>query len=330
MPELLYPVLIMNTEHKTKTKDFFLHLGMMVSLYAGTIALLNLLFKIINVAYPRIEKYGYWLSANPGVSFPVATLIVVFPLFLFLANIINKEYRKDPSKKDFAPRNWLIYITLFITGVLVVGDLVTLVYFFLDGKELTTGFLLKALSIAVVGGSVFGYFLDDLRNKLTVSRRNIWRITSLVLVIGSIVMGFVIIGSPRDQRLIRYDGQKIMDLQNIQGQIVAYWQAKGSLPETLDLLLDPLSYYGGMPTDPQSGESYEYEKTGDMRFTLCAIFNTDSVKMSPQSPLSSPFGLRVSSHEGDNWQYEKGGFCFEREIDPDRYPPFKNLKVSDF
>ncbi|TAL49015.1 hypothetical protein EPN83_01955 [Patescibacteria group bacterium] len=300
---------------KTSAKDFFLHLGTMVALYSGTVALLNLLFRIINVAYPPVERYLYFGSSS--VSLPVATLIVVFPLFLFLANILQKSYAADPSRKEYAVRRWLIYITLFVAGIVLTGDLVTLVYFFLDGRELTAGFLLKVLSVFVVTGSIFGYYLDDLRGRLTGGRRNVWRIIAAVLVVSSIVAGFGVIGTPRNQRLMRYDEQKIADLQSVQGQITQYWQQKGALPGNLDELRDPLSYFS-IPVDPQSGESYVYRKTGAQSFELCANFNLDS-----RGYQSKP-GYAGSYYYGDlnnkNWAYKKGQYCLQRMIDPERHP----------
>ncbi len=300
----------------TKAKDFFLHLGAMVSLYAGVIALLNLLFRVINTAYPQIDRYFY---GGSSISLPVATLIVVFPIFLLLSNILNKGYESDPSRKDYAVRKWLIWITLFVAGIVLVGDLVTLLYFFLDGRELTSGFVLKVLSVFVVTGGVFGYYIDNLRDVLTGQRRNMWRIFSVVLVLGAIVIGFSVIGSPKSQRLMNYDNQKINDLQNIQSQLISYWQSKQALPETLDGLRDPISSFYEVSLDPQSYAPYVYNKTGDMSFELCAEFNLASQVGNQPARPSNPYQGGVESVE---WSHVEGYQCFSRTIDPDFYPPF--------
>jgi len=302
---------------KTTAKDFFLHLGTMVALYSGTIALLNLLFRIINTAYPQIEYYGY--GGGQSISFPVATLIVAFPLFLFLSNILQKGYAVDPSKKEFAVRRWLVYITLFIAGVVLAGDLVTLIYFFLDGRELTAGFVLKVLSVFVVTGGVFGYYMDDLRGRLTGSRRNMWRLVALVLVLGAIVIGFSIMGSPKTQRLHQLDMRKVNDLQNIQSQIIQYWQMKGSLPQDLNALNDSLSY-NEIPVDPETGNAYEYVVKGSMSFSLCAQFNRDSQDAQGKSRVSN--AMYYVGMQNENWQYSQGHSCFDRTVDPERYPVY--------
>ena len=198
----------MNT--KITAKDFFLHIALIALLYTGTVALLNILFRVINVAFPQVTQYGYFGSTS--ISLPVATIIVVFPLFLFLVNIVRKGYTEDPSGKDYPVRKWLIYITLFLAGGVLAGDFVTLIYFFLDGQEMTTAFLLKILSVLVVTGCIFGYYMDDLKDRLTSSRRNVWRVVGAVLVIGSIAAGFNVLGTPQSQRMLRYDSQKVSDL----------------------------------------------------------------------------------------------------------------------
>ena len=300
---------------KITAKDFFMHIAAIILLYAGTVALLNILFSVINVAFPQVSQYGYYGSNS--ISLPVATLIVVFPLFLFLANVLRKGYVEDPGRKDYPVRKGLIYLTIFIAGGVLAGDLVTLIYYFLDGQDMTTAFILKILSVLVVIGSVFGYYLDDLKDRLTGSRRNIWRVVAAVLVIGSIVAGFSVLGTPQTQRMYRYDSQKVSDLQNIQGQIVNYWQQKEMIPTTLEQLQDPISGFI-VPTDPQTQMSYEYKKTGTLSFDLCAEFNkvlqsdTNSV---PRVVYPEPMGKL-----GDSWLHEAGKQCFSRTIDSQLYP----------
>lgn len=303
----------MNT--KITAKDFFLHLAVIALLYTGTVALLNILFSVINVAFPRVTEFDYYASTS--ISLPVATLIVVFPLFLFLANVVRKGYAEEPSRKEYPVRKWLIYITLFIAGVVLAGDLVILIYYFLDGQELTTGFILKILSVLVVAGSLFGYYLDDLKNRLTSSRRNMWRIVAAALVLGSIIAGFSVLGTPVSQRMLRFDSQKVSDLQNIQWQIINYWQQKGVLPAKLAELEDPISGFIS-PKDSQTQESYEYEKTDTLSFSLCANFNKSSqTKSGSMARMAYP---ELMGKSGDSWQHEAGRGCFSRVIDPDLYP----------
>ncbi|MDP2651424.1 MAG: DUF5671 domain-containing protein [bacterium] len=316
-------------QNKITAKDFFLHIAIIALLYSGTVALLNLLFRVINYAFPQTEVYGYYWGGGSPLSLPVATLIVVFPLFLILSHVVGKEYTIDPAKKEYAVRKWLIYITLFIAGGVLAGDLITLIYKFIDGQEITTAFILKVVAVFVVAGGIFGYYLDNLKDRLTLGRLNFWRIASTVLIVGSIVAGFAVIGTPATQRAHRQDGQRISDLQNLQSQIINYWRSKDSLPGMLDDIDDSLSSRS-LPTDPETHASYEYERTGELSFRLCATFERATPVIRDGS-LPNRYGFNSSySMEpyyydvggvtgADNWKHEAGRHCFDREIDADFY-----------
>jgi hypothetical protein len=306
-----------NLGGRTTPKDFFLHLGVIVALYAVVIALINLLFRVINVAFPQISQWDYYSSSS--ISFPVATIIIFFPLLILVSVFVNKSYEANPAKKQIWVRRWLLVLTLFVAGIVLAGDLVTLVYYFLDGRELTTAFVLKILSVLVVAAAVFGYVLEDLRDRLNSSKRKIWTIVVGVLLLAAIIAGFSVIGSPKTQRLIRYDEQKIYDLQSIQDQIVNYWQLKQSVPTSLEDLKDPISGFS-IPVDQQTNIGYDYRKTGGLSFEICAEFNLPSRGSEPKSiAIRYPeFGL-----EPENWQHEAGKHCFVRTIDPERYPLIK-------
>lgn len=311
----------MNT--KISVKDFFLHIGAIVTFYASAIALITLLFEVINFAYPKITNaYQYYF---PSISFQVATLIVAFPLFLFLSWLMQKSYESEPALRDATIRKFLAYATLFIAGAIVAGDLITLIYTFLDGQELTTGFLLKVLALFVVAGGIFMYYLREIRNVISPGERNIWRIIALVFVVGSIILGFSVIGSPATQRARRYDNQRVSDLQSIQWQVVNYYQSKGGIPSNLSELEDPISGFK-LPRDPKTNEPYEYKLIGQSAkaFELCAVFDTESsgvMGVMPRPMITSglPEGVAIGRTE-ENWAHGTGRKCFERSIDPQLYP----------
>jgi len=172
----------------------------------------------------------------------------------------------------------------------------------------------------LVAGGVFLHFLADLRGYWLQhpdkARMVGW--AAGVLVIISIIAGFFIMGTPGQVRLYRYDEQKVSDLQNIQWQVVNYYQQKEMIPANLSELEDPLSGWT-LPVDPQTSEGYRYEKTGNLSFSLCADFNAES--QSPDSAVARPF----AGVENENWQHSEGEKCFDRTIDPDRYPPYEKI-----
>ena len=58
----------------------------------------------------------------------------------------------------------VIKLTLFVAAVVLIVDMITLVNNVLGG-ELTLRFLLKVLVAALIAGSIFGYYLWDLRKE---------------------------------------------------------------------------------------------------------------------------------------------------------------------
>lgn len=299
---------------KTSASDFFLHLGFIMSLYAGVGFLLTVLFSVINYVYPAVSDYLY--GSLPSISFPVAALIVLTPVFLTLGSIISKRESTNPSLHDSLIKRVFVYLTMFITGSVVIGDLITVLYYFLDGRDITVAFLYKVLALFVVLGAVFGYFYMNLKGTLSTKSRNAWKIGTVLFVIGTIVLGFAIIGSPRSQRLLRYDNQKVSDLVSIQSQVIQYWQSsKGKIPQSLEDLKDSLAYYP-LPIDSQTSKPYEYRATGANSFELCAVFNLNATaNQSSTLPV-------VGTKRNDNWSYTAGRFCFQRTIDPLLYPVY--------
>ena len=273
----------------------------------------------------KLERKKWSLKKRLG--FFAAALIVLFPIFILLSWIIHQNYEKDPFKKELAVRKWLTFLTLFITGIVIAGDLITVIYYFLDGRDFTGSFVLKALALLVITGMIFIYYIQDLRGTVFSSARKIWAGMTLLLALGAIVAGFSVIGSPQTQRLMRFDQQKVNDLQSIQWQIVNFWQAKQKLPRNLEELKDPISGQI-IPIDAQSGKPYEYSVSGPLSFKLCANFNKESAVGSYSPEVSFPQPARpMVAEKGipgmeDNWQHAVGDVCFDRTIDPDRYPPF--------
>jgi hypothetical protein len=121
----------------------------------------------------------------------------------------------------------------------------------------------------------------------------------------SIVWGFSVLGSPRTQRLYKYDQEKINGLSNLSNQIELYYTTNGKLPDGLNDMKSV--YYVYETTDPQSGKSYEYTKKDALNFELCAEFN----KASQESLNSKP----QYSYDAV-WTHPAGRYCFTRKINP--------------
>ncbi|MEK7133941.1 MAG: DUF5671 domain-containing protein [Patescibacteria group bacterium] len=318
---------------KVTPKDFFLWAGAMIALYISIFALINLLFDYINYVFPDVLNY-YADPYSSSIRYEMAALIVLFPLFLLLIRFVRKDIARVPEKRDLWIRRWVLYLTVFIAGAAVAGALITLINYFLGG-EITTRFILKVLVVVLIAGAGLLHFLADIWGywiQYPERARMIGWGAGLV-VLASIAAGFFIMGSPTQIRLYRFDDQKVNDLTNIQYQIVNYWQQKEKLPATLADLQDPIN--GNIiPLDPQTGAAYTYQTIGKLSFKLCATFNAETQPNSPsvsRAVMPAPAGLTLeikgSGLEQSTWQHGVGETCFERTIDPERYPPFSKQKT---
>jgi len=304
---------------KTKPKDFFLIIGSMVALYAIVINLLNLLFTIINYAYPAINTYYYGYYNTASISFPVAFLIIVFPIFVVIDWFLAKSFTETPEKKDLPIKKWLSYLTLFISGLVVAGSLVTVLYYFLDGKDLTAGFLLKFLSVFVVSVLVFGYYISDIKDILTSRSKKIWLSSAILIILISIVLGFVIIGSPKSQRLKRLDFEKINDIQQLQSSVVSFWQVNNKLPQGLEEVRGQYGYFD--MNQPDSSKPYEYSIVSPNSFEICAEFNFDSGDQNNYNRSIMDVDIKYNYTTPSDWSYKEGRSCFTYVINEEIYKP---------
>src|ERR1043166_5888529 len=145
---------------KVTPKDFFLWAMAMISLYWSIFAIIALLFAYIDHAFPD-ALVGYVDPYSSSMRFAMASLIVFFPLYLFLMRVIRKDITRDPSRNELWVRRWLIVLTIFIAGLTVAGDLVTLINYFLGG-DLTTRFVLKVAVVLLIAAGVLMHFTADM------------------------------------------------------------------------------------------------------------------------------------------------------------------------
>ncbi|MFH0821003.1 MAG: DUF5671 domain-containing protein [Candidatus Peregrinibacteria bacterium] len=148
----------MNSSHPART--FFLYLLAFVTLYMSAIALGGLFWQLINHGFPDpASPYDYSIDV---IRQFLATLIVAFPVYAFMNFKLRKEQLVDEAFLKSSIRKWLTYATLVIASVIVISDVISLVYNFLGG-EITLRFILKVLTVFVISGGVFWYYLNDIK-----------------------------------------------------------------------------------------------------------------------------------------------------------------------
>lgn len=338
-----------NIKNKSKLtpRFFFISLGVIVTLITSVSSFLVLLFESLNKKFPdalnSVYQYGYNSYNYETIRASLATLIIFFPVFIFISYLWVKESKEDIGYKNMTIRKWMIYLILFLATLLIAIDLVTLVRYFISG-EITTRFIFKVLGTLGVAFLVDFYYSLKMKNaNFNSSRSEKWgfvcAIISIIFFFGLIIWSFSVMGSPAKQRAWRLDERRVSDLQNIQYQVISYWQQKEKLPESLVILSNSISG-SSIPVDPEfeKGKTYEYIPSitkDSLSFELCATFAADMPKGWQENNYGGPIPMyavktdeAVSSYPypsgvNDSWDHKIGRTCFTRMIDKDIYPPIK-------
>lgn len=303
------------TKERGTPKDVFAHLLSTVTLAMAVIAFTTIWWQVINIHFPDLLN-DYYLGSIDLIRGMIAAIVVAWPIYLFLAWMIKKDIVAMPDKQNIHVRKWLMYFTLFVASITIIIDLVSLINSFLGG-ELTTRFALKILAVLVAAGAVFGYYLWDVRRDVTKKTQIPVRvaITSSLLMLVTLVFGFVQIGSPGHQRDLRLDQERVEDLADIQFQLLYWYRDYEELPTSLDQIATTDGY--PIPTDPVTGEEYDYSLTGETTFDLCANFTTSSAEMEDQYPYARTPVKEYGFLTTTNWNHEAEYTCFQIELDPD-------------
>ncbi|MFA5751050.1 MAG: DUF5671 domain-containing protein [Candidatus Paceibacterota bacterium] len=339
-----------NNKPKLNIGFFFLSLGTLITLITSVVAFLNLTFETLNKRFPDVlnsyYQYGYSTYEFETIRMALATLIIFFPAYLIISYFWKRYTKGEMGTIDIIIRKWVIYIILFLSVAVFMGDLVALIRYFLSG-EITTRFVWKVLVTLLTTILVGKYYIFDLLdNKIfgwKIKRSGIiFSVVSIVFVIVAVSFSFMIMGSPKTQRAYRLDDRRVNDLQNIQYQVINYWQQKEELPETLNDLQNPLTGYS-LPIDPEfeKGRNYEYRPIDDLSFELCAEFTLSMPKgwrennyggMEPFYDNGKDTSVAYPAYSGgmnESWDHEKGRTCYQRTIDKDIYPPYSETTAVE-
>jgi hypothetical protein len=163
--DVSFPVPVPKRKPYLNAREAFMYLVMFLTLYWTSFCFGQLLFQYINRWLPDPLTQSYFYDETISIiRMDTASLIIAFPVFLYVSWLLNKAIAKDPEKRSSKIRKWLTYITLFVAAGVIIGDLIALVFNMLGG-ELTMRFVLKILTVGSIAGSIFGYYLIDLRKE---------------------------------------------------------------------------------------------------------------------------------------------------------------------
>jgi len=258
-------------------KEAFLFLMQFAALYTAAFALGSVLFDLVNLVFPAPGEVA--MNSVVSLRYGIASVVVAFPLFLSMCRVIARENLRNPGQRISPVRRWLTYMTLFVSAVSIVADLITLLVRFLEG-DVTLRFGLKVLIVAVLAGSAFLYYLRDLRRDeagpAAASRPSrgvrLGLAALVVAVAATVAAGFWYAGSPMKARLEEQDRQRIRDLAAICHRVERYYANQGSLPQSLaDCDVNPETHIA-RKADRVTGDPYFYKVADATHFQLGAVF----------------------------------------------------------
>jgi hypothetical protein len=293
-------------------KDAFYYLLAFATLATWTIGLGSLVFTLIErwIADPLAPaSYGSGPYANSALASSIASSLVAFPIYLFVMRLIARDIRLDPEKLESDVRKWLTYIALLVATSVMIGDLVTVLDFFLRG-ELTSRFLAKAATVLLLSGAVLWYHLGELKRPVSDARtsthlRDMGAATVAGIAIAiAVVFGLLNLGGPKNQRLVQADHKRVENLVTIVYQVNGRWRSSKTLPSSMEGLP------AGLLRDPLTQQPYEYHARGENQYEVCATFDRDNRGDAP-------------TLQGTFWNHPKGRFCFELDpVEATIQPPY--------
>ncbi len=263
-------------------RDAFIYLLSFGTLGTWTVAAGSLLFSLIDNMFPDpVMPAGY--AGGYASAQALASVLVAFPVFLLTNRAAIRDRSDDPQKRESSIRKWLTWFALLIAASVVIGDLITFLAYLLRG-EISVRFVLKVLTVLVLAGGVFWYYISSLRAEI--GHRG-FEVGASLLVLGSLIAGFTMLGSPGNQRSLEADRRRVERLRAIAAEL----NVRGEpLPQSIEELRTPT-------TDPITGAPFEYRPQGGSRYQLCAAFEADSEPAERRYP-------------GFLWTHGPGRTCF--------------------
>lgn len=283
----------------------FYYLLVLVALSFAAVGIGQILFQVINAIFPESTYYYDGALSQSTLRFGISSVIVAAPIYWFVTHLINKELAKKELDPHSAVRKWLTYLILFVSSITVLGLLIGILNSFLNG-ELTVKFVLKWLTVLVISGTIFLYYLYDIRREDFRENRiiRIFRAVFILLALGSLIAGFLYVDFPSEVRAQREDQARVDRLRSITYQIDEYYRKNEQLPQQLS----DITTLPGQLKDPVTEEPFGYTIKGETEYELCASFETSNKEEAESGTPRSEYWVDPDFVHG------KGQECFTKEV----------------
>ncbi|NTU46199.1 hypothetical protein HGA88_01085 [Candidatus Roizmanbacteria bacterium] len=147
--------------------DAFEHILLFISLYVMATSIALILHYFVDKWFPTVSLDKLYVSSVESFQLTllrwyVSALVVSFPLFAFFFLDITKRSIQNTAIRSLKSRKFLIYLTLVITFIILISNIIGLIYSFLNGN-ITVNFVLHFIVTILVSGIVFGYYFYQVK-----------------------------------------------------------------------------------------------------------------------------------------------------------------------
>lgn len=153
----------------------FLYIIFFISLYVLATAVSGILHLWVDKAIPTVidsannNTSDFFFFFTDSLATPsvirgyIAAIIVSFPIFISLAFALKRQLAMQPIVRNLRSRKLLIYITLVITFLILLGNVIATCYDLLAGTVTGNGLGHLGVTLLIVG-AIFTYFIGEVKN----------------------------------------------------------------------------------------------------------------------------------------------------------------------
>lgn len=145
--------------------DAFEHILLFISLYVFVTSFALLVHYLVDKWIPRFPEgrpVSYSSVGNSVLRGYLSAILVSYPLFSFFFLRITKRTLVNPELRKIRPRKTLIYLTLVVTFIVSLINIISIVYSFLGGN-VTANFFAHFFVTFLISGIIFAYYLFQVR-----------------------------------------------------------------------------------------------------------------------------------------------------------------------
>ena len=304
----------MSSDKKDAAKFAFFYMLSLVALVFMALAAGMVIFQFINKEILDIINQYSGSYSDSQMRFAISSLAVSTPIYYITTRQIYKNLYSGELDQDAGVRKWLTYLILLVAVVVMLGWLIAILNNFLEG-EVTTKFILKALTALLISGSIFSFYLYDMkRDNVKGAKDNKIRIyfyTSLAVILIIFVTALFTVDSPAETRKKKIDNQVINNFAQIEGALNNYYHDYEKLPESMSDLQDEYGYLSNEDLqNPLTQEAYTYRALDERKYELCTVFQSTN-----KEDIED-----YDKYMSDRWLHDAGYQCLSQKVtkgDPD-------------